>query len=93
MQKIVGGVVRHRDLVARIKIAKYFFLACLLVIRENLCSRKFPTIRYQIKLPEYVSSAHCISIAQPPTLQTVKGIMLIVRSLQAHELTECLINT
>ena len=91
MQEIVGGVVRHHDLVAKIKIAKYFFLACLLVICENLCLRKFPAIRYQIKLPEYVSSAHCISIAQPPILPTVKGIiliMLIVRSLQAHELTE-----
>ena len=65
------------------KNRKIFFLACLLVICEN-----FPL--YGI-LPEYVSSAHCISIAQPPTLQTVKGIiliMLIERSLQAHELTE-----
>ena len=24
MQEIVGGVVRHRDLVAKIKIAKFF---------------------------------------------------------------------
>ena len=46
MQEIVGGVVRYRDLVAKIKIANFFFLACLLVIRENLCSRKFPAIRY-----------------------------------------------
>jgi len=29
-------MVRHRDLVTKIKIAIYF-LACLLVIRENLC--------------------------------------------------------
>ena len=35
MRKIVGGVVRYRDLVAKIKIAKIFFLACLLVICEN----------------------------------------------------------
>ena len=41
MQEIVGGVVKHCDLVVRIKIAKYFFLACLLVIRKNVCSQKF----------------------------------------------------
>ena len=28
------------------KNREIFFLACLLVIRENLCSRKFPAIRY-----------------------------------------------
>ena len=35
MWEIVGGVVRYRDLVAKIKIEKFFFPACLLVIREN----------------------------------------------------------
>ena len=35
MREIVGGVVRQRDSVAKIK---NFFLACLLVIRENLCA-------------------------------------------------------
>ena len=42
--EVVGGAVRHRDLVA--KSRNFFFFACLLVIRENLCSRKFPAIRY-----------------------------------------------
>ena len=45
MGKIVGGAVR-RDLVAKIKIANFFFLACSLVIRKNLCLRKFPAIQY-----------------------------------------------
>ena len=48
MRGIVGGVVRYCDLVAKIKIAKFFSLACLLVIRENLCSQKFPAIRYSL---------------------------------------------
>ena len=39
MQEIVGGVVKYCDLFAKIKIAKSFFLACLSVIRENLCLR------------------------------------------------------
>ena len=48
MRENVGGVVRYHDLVTKIKIAKNFFLACLLVIRENLCSRKFPAIQYTL---------------------------------------------
>ena len=35
MREIVGGVVRYRDLVAKIKIAKFFSWRVLLVIREN----------------------------------------------------------
>ena len=35
---IVGGVVRGHDLVAKLKITNIFFLACLLVIHENVCS-------------------------------------------------------
>jgi len=46
MREIVGGVVRYHDLVAKIKIMKVFSLACLLVIRENLCSRKFLAMQY-----------------------------------------------
>ena len=34
MWEIVGGVVRHRDIVVKIKITN-FFLVCLLVIREK----------------------------------------------------------
>ena len=30
--EIVGGVVRHRDLVAKNKNREFFFLACLLVL-------------------------------------------------------------
>ena len=42
--KIVGGVVLDRDQVVKLKIAKFF--PGMLVICENLCSQKFPTIRY-----------------------------------------------
>ena len=34
MWEIVGGVVRHRDIVVKIKITN-FFLVCLLVIGKN----------------------------------------------------------
>ena len=34
MWEIVGGVVRHHDIVVKIKITN-FFLVCLLVIREK----------------------------------------------------------
>ena len=46
VREIVEGVVRDRDLVAKLKIVKKNFLACLLVIHKNICSRKFPAIRY-----------------------------------------------
>ena len=60
---IVGGVVRDRDLVAKLKITKIFIPACLSVIRENLCSRKFPAIRYirLIILMCRVITLHCTS--------------------------------
>ena len=45
-RKIVGGVVLDRDQIAKLKITNFFYLVCLLVIHENLCSQKFPAIRY-----------------------------------------------
>ena len=45
LREIVGGVVRHCDLVMKI-IYIYIFSWRLLVIRENLCSQKLPAIRY-----------------------------------------------
>ena len=44
MQEIVGGVVRYRDLVAKIKITK-FFPDMFVGDWQKLCSRKFPVIR------------------------------------------------
>ena len=43
MREIVGGVtlVRYHNLVTKNKNRDYFFLTCLLVIRENLCLRNF----------------------------------------------------
>ena len=48
MREIVGGMVRHcgPGKGRENKNREIFFLACLLVIRENFYSRKFPAIRY-----------------------------------------------
>ena len=48
MREIVGGVVRHHDLVVKMKIAKFF--PAVFVIRENLCSQNFSL---------YSISPHC----------------------------------
>ena len=55
MRKIVGGVVRHRDNVAKIKIAN--FSSVVSVILENLWSRKFPAMRYEsVIIMYYIAS-------------------------------------
>ena len=46
MREIVGGIVRLRDLVTKIKIMKFF--SAMLVLCENLCLRKFHTIHYAL---------------------------------------------
>ena len=47
MREIVGGEVRHCDLVAKRKIAKFF--SGVLVIHKNLCLRKVPARRYHFE--------------------------------------------
>ena len=54
IRKIIGGVVRHCDFVVKTKCEIYFLL-CLSLIRENLCSRKFTAIRYAV-LPRAVTA-------------------------------------
>ena len=44
MQEIVGGVVRYRDLVAKIKIMK-FFLGVFVGDSRKFVFAKFPAIR------------------------------------------------
>ena len=72
MLEIVGGVIRYRDLVAKIKIAKNFF-PDMLVIRENLCSRKFPAVRYSLR-------TLCTLSVYNSCIPSVKGELLVYQS-------------
>ena len=58
MWEIVGGGVRHCDLVVK-KIAKFF--SGMLVIRENLCLQKFYTIRYHFEQNNWSTYSYSLS--------------------------------
>ena len=74
MLEIVGGMVRYCDLVAKIKIAKFF--PDMLVIFENLSSQKFPAVRFIVSILDVTHVIKCIrfssSLAQ---IVQVRGYM------------------
>ena len=85
VREIVGGVDRHRDLVAKKKIANFFFPG-VLVIRENLCSRKFPAIRYAVMLLSKItfrSQKHIFTYNSNNTHRTVTKLKNIELLLEA----------
>ena len=79
MREIVGGVVRYRDLVAKIKIAKFF--PGVLVICENLCSQKFPTIWYHERPLSFVLTFYSLSKEEI----TDERVCALVRELQVNQ--------
>ena len=73
MWEIVGGAVRYRDLVAKIKIAK-FFPGVFVGDSRNLCSRKFPAIRYYIFEVILIGA----SLSEPHTSESNGGVFIYI---------------